>query len=122
MAFVAEDWGRSVLYLTDKKCNRRFKAAPDQPIHKIQVFAEARQHHVTRLGWLYHDGWRQSKEMQFQSEMLWTLLHVVSSGFHLPGCIGGRIRCGVSVLEGVDHAELSYLWWWTRRRETIMVF
>lgn len=67
MAFVSEDWGRSVFYLTDKNHKRYHKAAPDPPIHKLQIAAESHQHHVVRLGWLYHDGWRQTKETQFLS-------------------------------------------------------
>ena len=60
MAFVAEDWGRSVLYLTNQKYGRRLQAAPDQPIRQLRVFAEALVSRVLR-GSIVTDGGNQGR-------------------------------------------------------------
>ena len=114
LAFLIDEWYINTSYYREERTQHWYKVQPESPVHRVQAFAETMDKRVVRLGWVFDSEWTRAEANRRQSELLWTILHLASCGFHLTGCVGARIGCGIAVLEGVIQCDNSFLWWWNR--------
>ena len=93
------------------------RTSPGQTLLSV---ADALDRAVLGLGWICgSDGdWHRAEANARHSEILTAMLHVAAYGFHLAGCVGGRIGHGASVLEGVLEMDDSLSWWWFSGKPT----